>query len=271
MPSDDTDLESACRSLLDDGFVVLEQVVSHDHLACIGKRMLDDLDLLLREDLHMGVQFRKGHVQHDPPPFPPYLFGDILNNEAVLAVSLRVLGPGIRNVFYSGNTNLPGSESQPVHVDGVGLWPDYAHPPDRLVINVPVVDVGPENGAIELWPGTQLLSPPVQEPGLRVSHDHLESRRLVRPPVRAETRVGDVLIRDVRLWHRGVTNHTDRPRPMIAMIHVAKWLRFEMTTVFASGSEPYLENPLLTHQATFTAQPIDYLTRHGDFDVRAEE
>ena len=41
---------------------------------------------------------------------------------------------GAFNDYLSGNTNVPGSGLQPVHVDDGQLWPDLnvAHPPARL-------------------------------------------------------------------------------------------------------------------------------------------
>ena len=50
-------------------------------------------------------------------------------------------------------------------------------------------------------------------------HDELQAaRRKEVPPERAVIRRGAVLVRDIRLWHRGVLNKTDLIRPMIAMI-----------------------------------------------------
>ena len=40
--------------------------------------------------------------------------------------------------------------------------------------------------------------------------------------MRANTTQGDVLIRDRRLWHRGMPNATDEPRHMLALVHGAE-------------------------------------------------
>src|SRR5205085_5414804 len=108
--------------------------------------------ILKREDA--PYNFNTGNLQQDPPPLPPYLFRDVLLNEQVIAVTKAMLGPGLKNSYYSGNTALPGGKRQPVHPDAAQLWPNLAcpTPPYGFVVNVPVVDVSPENGSTELWP-----------------------------------------------------------------------------------------------------------------------
>ena len=54
---------------------------------------------------------------------------------------------------------------------------------------------------------------------IRVPEEHVEARRAVRGPLRGCTRKGAVLIRDMRLWHRGTPNRSAEPRFMVAMIH----------------------------------------------------
>ena len=48
-----------------------------------------------------------GNVQQDPPPFPPYLFRDVLLNDMVIAVTTAVLGTPVKNTMYGGNTAMP--------------------------------------------------------------------------------------------------------------------------------------------------------------------
>ena len=147
----------AADALRTDGLVVLAEVVDPAHLDLLHERMITDLAALqARPDT--PYNWNAGNLQQDPPPFPPYLFADVLLNPFVIAVTSALLGPGLKNVMYGGNTALPGDQRQPVHADVGHLWPldvlDVAHPAAQLVINVATVDVSPANGATELWPGT---------------------------------------------------------------------------------------------------------------------
>src|SRR5579862_9594892 len=134
-------LALANRALREDGVVVLEDVVAASHIEALRERMARDLgEILSRPDA--PFQFNTGNVQQDPPPFEPYLFRDILVNEIAIAVTKSILGAGLKNVFYSGNTALPSKTRQPVHADTGQLWPnlEVATPAYQLVVNVPLVD-----------------------------------------------------------------------------------------------------------------------------------
>jgi ectoine hydroxylase-related dioxygenase (phytanoyl-CoA dioxygenase family) len=173
--------------------------------------MLSDLDQILARP-NAPFNFNIGNVQQDPPPFPPYLFRDVLLNPLVIAVTRAILGSGLKNIMYSGNTALPGGTRQPVHPDVGQLWPQLAHPtpPYALVVNIPVVDMDAHNGSTELWPGTHLdTTVSVHDGSVRISQDMLDRRRAVEPPLQPSVRCGSVVIRDIRMWHAGMPNHAD--------------------------------------------------------------
>ena len=116
------ELRDAVDALRTDGFVVLNDVVDPAHLDILHERMISDLEALqARPDT--PYNWNAGNLQQDPPPFPPYLFDDILLNPFVISVTSAVLGPRIKNVMYGGNTALPGDQRQPVHADVGHLWP----------------------------------------------------------------------------------------------------------------------------------------------------
>src|SRR4051812_17231884 len=187
--------EAASAAMRRDGIVIPGGVGARGHLDALRQRMMADLEVILaRPD--RPDNFLPGNVQQDPPPFPPYLFEDVLANPMAVAISRALLGPGVHNDFYSGNTNLPGSQAQPVHVDEGQLWVDMevAHPCSGVVVQICLVDTDERNGAIELWPGTHRDT--TMHRGLetlRVPADRVEARRAVAPPVRGGTRLGDIL------------------------------------------------------------------------------
>src|SRR5579871_2504599 len=213
-------LAEARTALRQDGIVILKNVVDPAHLDILHERMRTDLETILsRKDA--PFQFNVGNVQQDPPPFPPYLFRDILVNPIVVAVTKSILGSGLKNTFYSGNTALPGGVRQPVHSDTNHLWPDLevAPPAHNLVVNLPIVDMDARNGSTEIWPGTHLdTTMGAQMTTIRVPEEVVEKRRAISPPLQPTVQRGSVVIRDMRLWHAGMPNHTDQPRPMLAMI-----------------------------------------------------
>ena len=153
----DGHLREAVGAIRRDGFVILNGVVAHGHLDVLREQMAVDMDLILKAE---GVphNFVKGNVQQDPPPFAPFVFRDVVANPWAVQVTKAVLGAGVFNRSCSGNTNVPGSLLQPVHVDERQLWPnlEVAHPAAQLAVNIALDEVTEENGSIELWPGSHL-------------------------------------------------------------------------------------------------------------------
>jgi len=264
-------LRQANRALREDGFVVLADIVDLDHVAVVRDRMWQDLELLLQRP-DAPFNWNTGNVQQDPPPFAEYLFRDILVNDIVIQVTESVLGPGLVSAFYSGNTAMPSEHSQPVHADSGQLWPnlDVAPPPYALVVNLPLVDVSAKNASTEIWPGTHLDTSVVMQHGeIKVSAEALAKQAAIAPPLQPVVRAGSVVIRDMRLWHRGMPNYTDVPRPMMAMIHYVAWWPVGKLR-FPKGTEAIFEHPVLRTSVEFVDEAIDHISAPGGFEYTPE-
>ncbi len=248
-----------------DGIVVLRDVADPEHLAAIRERMLEDVArILARKDVPFN--FNSGNLQQDPPPFPPYLFRDVLLNDLVIAVTHAVLGNGLYNAFYSGNTALAQSTSrQPVHADLGHLWPNMEHatPGYGYVVNFPLVDMDASNGSTEMWPGTHLdTSCAFQDGDIKISEAKLEARRRESPPIQPSVKLGSAVIRDIRMWHAGMPNPSKGHRPMIAMIHWVSWWPKDQGVPFPASSREFFHHPVLWTHADFRDDAIDH-TGHG--------
>ena len=264
-------LAEATRALKEDGFVVLADIVDLEHVAKVRDRMWSDVELLLKRP-NAPFNWNTGNVQQDPPPFAEYLFRDIVANDIVIQVTKSILGNGQTSAFYSGNTAMPSEHSQPVHADSGQLWPnlDVATPPYALVVNLPLVDVSAVNASTEIWPGTHLDTTVVMQDGdIKVSAERLAERAAVVPPIQPVVRAGSVVIRDMRLWHRGMPNHTDVPRPMMALIHYVAWWPVGKIK-FPKGTEAIFEHPDLRTSAEFVEGEIDHISSPGGFEYEAK-
>ena len=257
-----------------DGFVILEDVIDTGHCDILCEKMLADVDAILKRP-DAPFNFNKGNIQQAPPPFDLYLFRDVLFNEQIIAFTRALLGDGVKNNFYSGNTALPGEHFQPVHPDVAQLWPNLAHPTPTfgIVINVPVVDMGPDNGATQLWPGTHHDTTYWHGDGsARVADAHLERWRATHPPLQPTVKRGSVLLRDIRLWHAGMPNRTGTPRPMLAMIHWCGWFASDEGIEIPERSRGFFEHPTLkTILKVIPDDQFDHIQHGGAYDVRDEE
>jgi len=258
-------LKAAVEAMRADGFVVLENVVDPAHLDILRERMQEDVQALVaREDAPFN--WNTSNLQQEPPPFPPYLFRDVLLNDMAIAVTQAILGPGLKNAIYSGNTSMPSTSRQPVHASG-HLWPNLAvaHPPYSLVLNIPLMAMSPHNGSTEIWPGSHLDTTTPIFADIKIPEAKLAQRREIAPPIQPVVQFGSIIIRDLRLWHAGMPNRSDQPRPMILMVHSSSWWPTSPLT-FPKGTEAFfVDSPLQTH-ATFTSDPIDYILQPQGYE-----
>jgi ectoine hydroxylase-related dioxygenase (phytanoyl-CoA dioxygenase family) len=250
-------IEQLCAAMLRDGIVVLEQVIAHGPLDVLKARMdRDSAELLAFCDSVGGNPRDRGHLQQGPPPLLPYVFADYVANPLIAGALRAILGADAYCEFYNGNTNCPGSTYQQLHLDAAHEAADGAQaaPTSAVVVNVAPQDVDENNGAVELWPGTHRIVVPTPVPDGAV-----ELRRSEVPPIRGAFRKGDVLLRDSRVWHRGVPNPSTEYRHMIAMVFVQAAKPRGRPIVFARDCEALLANAPLPFHATLRDQPIDYL------------
>lgn len=78
-------------------------------------------------------------------------------------------------------------------------------------------------------------------------------------PIQLDMKKGSVLIRDMRLWHRGMPNRSDQIRHMIAMVHQVSWFRRTHILYFQKGAESVFDNKFLGANANFIDEIPDYI------------
>ena len=136
----------------------------------------------------------------------------------VLAIVERVAGADPVLCQLATDTPLKGSGFQDWHADTPPLFPETGSndtPSFQLAVNFPLVDVTDAHGPLETTFGTHRMR---KDEALSA----LASGRCA--PRRIAMALGDVLIRDVRLLHRGTPNRSDEPRPMVVLGYSRRWL-----------------------------------------------
>lgn len=210
---DKPSVESIQDSLEDNGAVLIHDVIDKDYLRMLKVRMDEDSKTLLEFCQEHGYQpTSKGHLQQTPPTHPPYLHRDVLAQPFIWSVLKGLLGNSAGIIFLGGNTNCPDSEPQSVHIDQPHPN-DGKKPTSTLILSIPVQHMGPENGSIEIWPGSHKV--PSQT---KTCVDDLFHRRKSVPPVQPTVKVGSVLLRNSRTWHRGTRNTSSDYRHMISVV-----------------------------------------------------
>jgi ribosomal protein L21 len=237
--------------MAEDGVVALRQAIAVTAIDALCAKMLDDLahyaELYEIDNNFQGVR---------PPPFQPFLFPEIIFNEPAITISRAILGPGATLSSYGANTAFTGSQPQVVHADAVPPQPGPYGPCTLLVVNVPLVDVTEENGATIYWPGTH-HDTRLHSGNRFPTEEMIAEWEAKRPAERALTHRGDLVLRDMRVWHGGMPNRTPTHRPMLALVH--RHTKPEQGTFEAeAGSEMKLPIMLLSDDsgAVTVGRPI---------------
>ena len=212
------------------GYVIIEDVFGETQLEEIKGRF-DELlsDYIARTDSNRGAS-RYGM----PLPFEaPFASTTLVANPILLQVIQSILGDDVICSFFASDTALSGSQYQQAHSDVEPLFPhdNISLPPFCYVVNIPLVDFRPDNGPTEIWPfGTHLVGDPsvvpvpdftrIEElrnsPVGRFTEEEMTPEQVITP-------AGSVVIRDIRMWHRGTPNRSNEPRPMMAMVYNRPW------------------------------------------------
>lgn len=175
--------------------------------------------LLAHLEIH-GNEPNRGPKRHflpmpfEPPCFTPNFFFD----PEVLNVVRGVMDDRVAADQWGCDVPLPGSDYQGIHADFqrplFSEAPDLALPVYMLVVSFGLVRIAPENGPIEIAPGTHRMR---RQEALRA----VEAGEIAMQPVPLE--IGDVLIRHPWALHRGSPNTTDAPRALASVRYVRRW------------------------------------------------
>ncbi|ETN37055.1 uncharacterized protein HMPREF1541_08045 [Cyphellophora europaea CBS 101466] len=277
-----------------DGFVVLENAIPDDLIDSLYTQMVSDNDIYLSKPF---LQYNQGHLTKNisqiPPLTPKHLHRDFYANPHMLRVLENLLGPCPEIRFINSNVALPHADSrgrQAVHSDVNHRYPSI---PFGIVVNTYLQDSDAANGVTEVWCGTHAAyDQDWQQVGREtgwIRKEAIQHRGRVRPPVQPRVRRGAMCIRDLRLWHAGMPNLSDRHRIMLAVDYFAAWYECPMKVrlplslkrrverewaistkgiEWVDGEVDYLNQPFYLNM---TQDPEMYIrqTEHGFEDWRA--
>jgi Phytanoyl-CoA dioxygenase (PhyH) len=223
-------LQLAVQSIRVNGYVIFESVLPRGLVETLHGTFLRVLNsYMARTDPNRGANRYQMHL----PFMPPFIDPAVISHPFALAVIDELLGKECICHYFASDTPLPGSDYQRVHADIQLLFPEtlLSLPAYSLVLNIPLVDFTEENGPLEIWPGGTHLMPG----GINIQElaPTMNSERVRMP-------AGSLLLRDMRMWHRGTPNRSTAPRPNLALIYSRPWLKLNY---------PPIGIPRATHEA----------------------
>ena len=144
-------------------------------------------------------------------------FVDLVTHPWVTSVCEQVLGPDYEIVEVGFDIPFEGAMNQPWHRDFPSPRETYEeHRYTSLAFNLTAVDTEEDMGPFEIAPGTQYdasdetwqhdMFPPKEGYG-----------RYEERAVRKYPKMGDISARSALTVHRGTTNHSSKPRPVLVL------------------------------------------------------
>jgi hypothetical protein len=199
-PSALQNLERLRDAFSEDGYLVFPGVVSREKLSALHAQLSTAFDTQKRSGQFLvGGGTISGHLNCFPGEGARFAYEAL--EQAGIVDLVKVLFPKATRLPNVGcNFNMPHSVAQHYHADRNYL--DYF-----LIANVAVVDTTIENGAIDMIPGTHKKF---------YKYWRFALEGVARKSRRIEMKQGDVLVRTSNVWHRGMPNFTEAPRPMLA-------------------------------------------------------
>jgi hypothetical protein len=245
---DSRELENLRNAFTESGYVVVKGVVCPDRLRTLETALFAEFSRVMASgQLFSGGGSISGHLNCFPGSESRFAY-DALEESGLIHFIKTVFPKANRLPNVGCNFNLPKSVVQHYHADRNFL--------DHFVIaNVAVVDTDVTNGAIDLIPGTHRKF---------YKYWRFVLERAYRGTVRVPMARGDVLLRSSNMWHRGMPNDTNQPRPMLAFTWEDGGSAREDPFSFNDGQILFRENWFRptrlgrVRERTFVAAPITY-------------
>jgi phytanoyl-CoA dioxygenase PhyH len=194
------------------GFCILKAHLSRSTIESCRKAFEPVLRDYIRA--HGDAPNRGPHRHFLPMPFEPPCFApEFFFDHRVLSIACGAMGDRIVADQWACDAPVKGSTYQEFHADYQRPLfpeiPDLILPTYMLVVSFGLVDITPENGAIEIADGTHRLPRDEAKRKIEIKQVSLD--------------LGDVLIRHPWALHRGTPNTTGIPRPLLTIRYVRRW------------------------------------------------
>jgi hypothetical protein len=168
----------------------------------------------------------------------------------------KLLYAGVVHAFPRSNPNDPPPPSQLWHRDGPSLFETtttkqqhqhhHHHPTHCFNVFVPLIDVHAKNGTTEFVPGTHEDK----------RYNHVVADIILNQScsiqdagiVRADVPAGSLIVFDVRILHRGLSNQSNIERPVLYFTFCRDW--FQEQHMFQK-TESLLQNPKYNFSNSF--------------------
>jgi ectoine hydroxylase-related dioxygenase (phytanoyl-CoA dioxygenase family) len=209
------DVTETVQALYADGIAACRGAFSPEW----ADRMREDIEATFKDAIaRPGGAVGRGPNRYYVEMHPEQLrgFAELAGHPWVRSVCQAVLGPDHRIVEVGFDIPFEGAVRQPWHRDFPSPEQTWRHRRlTSLAFNLTGVDTDDDMGPFEIAPGTQWEHGDTFEHGMfppREDHPRYESLAVRKYPRR-----GDISVRSALTVHRGTTNRSKTPRPVLVL------------------------------------------------------
>ncbi|KAF9872746.1 hypothetical protein CkaCkLH20_09609 [Colletotrichum karsti] len=285
-------LENALAALHQDGLVVLRGVIDVAFIDKLNEKMCADAEEKIADPSQLyNHGIKSNFLQRPPVTDPEFLNRQLYFNNFLLQVNRAYLGGRPIWNWLTANTAMAGTKGlrQRAHKDS------YTHPlyPYYVIANVPLVDFSPENGSTEFWLGSHQSTTPADqitsadpvaegynrgrpgEPLPPITEEAKAARMKIRPPLQPRCLRGDIMIRDLRLWHAGMPNESEAHRIMLGLGYQSPYFPNYSQTLHLPETQRsfflnYLSDIVDVRAQFWKPDEMEKTKADEDFELRAE-
>ena len=148
--------------------------------------------------------YKSGNLNIDPGKYGPMLL-KILEDINFKNYFEFLVNDKLKNykVMFGGNLNLKNSKKQLFHTDG--KWN-----PRMIILNLATTQIDNNNGPLEVIKSSHINPIPYWR--------FLIKYFTKKDKIKLNLKVGEVIIREHRLWHRGTSNRSTNNREMLGLM-----------------------------------------------------
>tara|TARA_B100000242_G_C43005766_1_gene467369 strand:- start:580 stop:1356 length:777 start_codon:yes stop_codon:yes gene_type:complete len=196
------------KKFIENGYVVKKIFGKNNSFIDFSNKLNNDLIFIEKKNYVKNLGgYRSGNLNIDLGIYSEEIINLLLKSNFSEYFNY-ITGDNIDNFEIStgGNLNLPGSKKQLFHTDG--NWS-----PRMIIVNIAPTNININNGPIEILEKSHIRNLPYWK-------FLLDCKKF--NPKKIQLDLGDVLIREHRLWHRGTRNNSNKFREMVGVMLIKK-------------------------------------------------
>ena len=217
------------QSFKENGYIKLRVLEDNNDFAKFLKSFKNDLSKISIDNKLEDIGgYKSGNLNIDPGKYGPWIL-KILENINFKNYFEFLTNDEFKNykIIFGGNLNLKKSKKQLFHTDG--NWN-----PRMVILNLATTEIDDNNGPLEVIKSSH--KEPIPYWRFLIKYFKKDDK------IKLNLKVGEVIIREHRLWHRGTSNRSTNNREMLGLMFLKTDKTIDSQTEFKENKIRFYDN-----------------------------